>query len=213
MERRSQSTLGLLVLAVVVFVAPGVYAATLNKRARLREGPAKESTLLGWVEGGTAVAIEGERSGWYAVRTPDGQTGYVWQEHLNLDGTGGAAQGEPTPHPMTTSTSATATTLPPPLQPIPDTRPSPTAVERADANVAGELERMRSEIARLATAQQELAQHATRGGRSDVPPAPIGSDGSAGAAVVFFGVGALVGWLFGRFAPSRRERRSRRLRI
>jgi uncharacterized protein YgiM (DUF1202 family) len=210
-ERRSKRILGLLVLAAVVLVASSVHAATLNKRARLREGPTKESTLLGWVEDGTSVEIDGERNGWYAVKTPDGRAGYLWQEHLRFDA-GEPARSETAPPTPPTMVAAIVTTSLPAPPPTPDTRPSVPPSERTETNVAGELERLRTELARLATAQQEMAQHA-HGGRTDPPSAPIGSDGSAGAAVLFFGIGALVGWLFGRFAPSRRERRSRRLRI
>jgi len=205
--RRSNRKLGWIVFAAVALLADVAAAATLNKRARLREGPGRESRLLGWVEEGTAVTLEGERSGWYAVRTPDGQTGFVWQEHLRFE------SGEGAPVALAVTTTVPAPTIAPPPSPaptpppLPETRPSPT--ERSDGNVAGELERMRSEVSRLATAQQDLAQRLGRGGAAGGAPPPLGSDGTAGAAVVFFGAGAIVGWLFGRFGPGRRDRRTR----
>jgi uncharacterized protein YgiM (DUF1202 family) len=206
--RRSDRKVGWIVLAAVALLALTARAATLVDRARLREGPGKDSRLLGWVEAGTSVAIEGNRNGWYSVRTPDGQTGYVWQEHLRLD----AAEPEPAAAVVAT-TAPTATSLPPPS---PVTVPPPTLApaevratpspDRGDASVLAELERLRAEVSRLATAQQDLAQHATRGRESSIP---ISSDGSAGAAVLFFAVGAFVGWVVGRFTAGRRERRTR----
>jgi hypothetical protein len=208
--RRSNRKLGWTVLAAVALVVAVADAATLNKRARLREGPSKDTRLLGWLEEGTAVALEGERSGWYAVRAPDGQTGFIWQEHLRF----AAGEGAPAlPASTTTVPAAVPTTLPVPAAPTatvpPETRPvheaRPASADRPDAGVASEIERLRSEVARLASAHEELTQ---RLGRSGAPP-PMGTDGSAGAAVLFFGIGAVFGWLFGRFASSRRERRSR----
>jgi SH3 domain-containing protein len=213
--RRSNRKLGWLVLTVVALLATAAGAATLNNRARLREGPGKDTRVLGWVEEGTTVSIEGNRGGWYAVRAPDGQTGYVWQEHLRFDaGEGAAPTVTPTTGAFTTTFAPVALpapvpTLPaPPPPPPPDLRPSP--VERPDRNVSMELERLRSEIGRLTTAQQELTQRLARGGgEASSSPVAIGSDGSAGAALLFFGGGVVVGWLFGRFGPGRRDRRSR----
>ena len=85
MGRRSNSKVGWVVLAAVALLASASGAATLNKRARLREGPSKETKQLGWLEAGSTVTIESVRNGWYAVRSADGQTGYIWQEHLRFD--------------------------------------------------------------------------------------------------------------------------------
>ena len=246
MGQRSNRKLGWVVLTAVALSAAVVDAATLNDRARLREGPSKESKFLGWVEDGTAVTIEGQRSGWYAVRAPDGQTGFIWQEHLRFDpGEAAAAPAVttvttppattvtpstvPGTFPPTTAMTTTPTTRPattttprpttPTLPAIPpttlaDVRPTPgeRIDARPDANVAGELERLRGEVTRLAAAQQDLLQRLGRGGGThdggSAPP-PMGGDGTAGAAVLFFGGGAVVGWLFGRFGPGRRERRTR----
>jgi hypothetical protein len=242
--QRSNRKLGWIVLTAVALSAAVAGAATLNKRARLREGPSKETKLLGWVEDGTAVTIEGQRNGWYSVRAPDGQTGFIWKEHLRFES--GEETGAPavttvtTPQPTTatpstglpatfppTTVATTATTRPattttpkqttstltaiPPTT-LADIRPVPDG--RLDPNVASELERLRGEVTRLAAAQQDLLQRLGRGGGRDgsspVPaPPPMGSDGTAGAAVLFFGGGAVVGWLFGRFGPGRRERRTR----
>ena len=226
MGRRSDRKLGWIVLAAVALTAAVSSAVTLNKRARLREGPSKDTKLLGWVEEGVSVTIEGERNGWYSVRTPDGQTGFVWQEHLRFDGAEGApavvvattAPGPTITLPLNTAAAPAqpTPTLPPTMPPttVPPTLPPPPVPSfegrtTPDGSVAGELERMRSEVARLATAQQDLAQRLGRGGSTGATPSPIGSDGSAGAAVLFFGAGAVVGWLAGRFGPGRRERRTR----
>ena len=217
MGQRSNRKVGWIVLAAVALLAQGVDAATLNKRARLREGPSKDTRLLGWVEEGTAVTLEGQQRGWYSVRTPDGQTGFVWQEHLQFE------SGESAPVALAVAVTTTApapTTAPLPTLPlvpptVPEARPAPPAAvdvrpgERTEGGVTGELERLRGEVARLVTAQQELTQRLGRGGREGGPPPPLGTDGSAGAAVLFFGAGAVVGWLFGRFAAGRRERRTR----
>lgn len=227
MGRRSNRKLGWIVLAAVALASHALVqsagAATLNKRARLREGPSKDTRLLSWVEEGTAVTLEGQQRGWYSVRTADGQTGFIWQEHLRFE------SGESAP-PVLTITVTTSipvpTTSPTPLPTLPLVPPTtvpearaaearPVAAERIPAEgggVAGELERLRSEVARLATAQQEMTQRLGRGGREGSAPPPMGTDGNAGAAVLFFGAGAVVGWLFGRFAAGRRERRTR-LRI
>jgi hypothetical protein len=203
--RRSNWKVGWFVLAAVALVATWSGAATIANRARLREGPSKDTKLLGWVEEGTNVAIEGERNGWYAVRTPDGQTGYVWQEHLRFDGGEGPAGA-------VAATIATPTSLPgaapvaiPSAAVAPAIEPRSTG-ERSDATVAAELERLRGEISRLATAQQDLAQ---RVGRGSAVPVPISSDGSAAAGVIFFLAGAFVGFIIGRFAVGRRDRRTR----
>jgi len=220
--RRSDRKLGWIVLAAVALTSSLSGAVTLNKRARLREGPSKDTRFLAWVEEGTVVTIEGERNGWYAVRTPDGQTGFLWQEHLRFDGAEGApatlSVATTPPAPTITlpanpaSPTASPPTLPAPPVPAPEVRAPAMerpSMERAEGGVTGELERMRSEVARLATAQQELTQRLARGGQSTAPSSPIGSDGSAGAAALFFGAGAIIGWLAGRFGPGRRDRRSR----
>lgn len=218
MGRRSNSIVGCVVLAAVALFGSAAGAATLVDRARLREGPSKDTKLLGWVEAGTAVTIEGVKSGWYAIRAPDGQAGYIWQEHLRIDSQEAAqAPAVAATPPSTSATPSTLASSPPAVAPAvvsPPTLPPPppaAAVERGDASIAGELERLRGEVGRLTAAQQELVQRLGRGERSSggAPPAPLGSDGSTGAAVLFFGGGVVFGWLLGRFGPGRENRRSR----
>ena len=205
MGRRSKRTIGWIVLAAVALLPSLASAATLVDRARLREGPAKDTRLLGWVDAGVTVEIESERSGWYSVRTPDGQSGYIWKDHLRFDGTESetASAGVAT-------TLATPTSLPSPSQGPPGTV-APVAelrgiADRPDGGVAAELQQLRTEVTKLATAQQELTQHLGRSSHESM--VPISTDGSAGVAVVFFAVGSILGWVVGRFT-GRRDRRSR----
>lgn len=207
MGRRSNRTIGWIVLAVVALLPVLAQPASLVDRARLREGPGKDTRLLGWVDAGVTVEIESERNGWYSVHTPDGQSGYVWKDHLRFD------NAEPPAAPPTPpSTAQTVVPTPAPVQSPPSTA-APIAdvrgatAERSDGDVASELQRLRAEVARLATAQQDLAQRLARS--HDGPSVPIATDGSAGAAVVFFAGGAILGWAIGRFTAGRRDRRSR----
>jgi len=120
--QRSNRKLGWVVLTAVALSAAVAGAATLNKRARLREGPSKETRFLGWVEDGTAVTVEGQRSGWYAVRAPDGQTGFIWQEHLRFD------PGEAAAAPAVTTVTMPPVTTATPSTALPATFPATTVV-------------------------------------------------------------------------------------
>jgi uncharacterized protein YgiM (DUF1202 family) len=196
------------VLAAVALLSSSADAATLVDRARLREGPAKDTRLLGWVDTGVTVEIESERNGWYAVRTPDGQTGYIWKDHLRFDTDEPAAMAVTVPTTLSTPTSMPGAGQSPPSTVAPAADLRAPVGERIDGGVAAELQQLRTEVARLATAQQELTQRLGRGGHEGAS-VPIGTDGSAGAAVLFFAVGSFLGWVVGRFTAGRRERRSR----
>jgi uncharacterized protein YgiM (DUF1202 family) len=206
--RRSNRTIGWIVLAAVALLPALASAATLVDRARLREGPGKDTKLLGWVEEGVTVEIESERNGWYAVRTPDAQSGYIWKDHLRFDGTEPVAAAGGVATTLATPTSLPAPSQGPPgtVAPVAEVRALP--VDRPDGGVAAELQQLRTEVARLVSAQQELTQRLGRGGHEG-SSVPISTDGSAGVAVVFFAVGSLVGWIVGRFMAGRRDRRSR----
>jgi len=147
-----------------------------------------------------AVQIEGERSGWFAVRTPDGTTGYVWQDNLAFDP---GERPEPT---FATTTLVRETVASSTSSTMVEYRPPPTPA------VDEQIERLRAEVSRLATAEEELSRRLPR---DPTPTAgsPSGAaatgDGSAGAAVLFLAGGAIIGWVLGRLVPSRRERRSR----
>jgi hypothetical protein len=160
--RRSNRKLGWIVLAAVALLAQGASAATLNKRARLREGPSKDTRLLGWVEDGTAVTLEGEQRGWYSVRTPDGQTGFIWQEHLRFD-TGESAPAILTVTVTTSAPSPTTSPAPLPTLPmvpptVPEARPAPS-----DARASGKRTEAASPAARAASGRS----HADRAAGDD----------------------------------------------
>jgi uncharacterized protein YgiM (DUF1202 family) len=206
--RRSNRTIGWIVLAAVALLPSFVHPAALVDRARLREGPAKDTKLLGWVEAGVTVEIESERNGWYSVRTPDGQSGYVWKDHLRFDAAEPTAAAVVTPTTLATAPSIPASGASAPSTVVPVAELRTATVDRPDG-VAVELQHLRTEVARLATAQQELTQRLAHGGHEGTSSVPISTDGSAGAAVVFFAVGIFVGWIVGRFTAGRRDRRSR----
>jgi hypothetical protein len=202
--RRSNRQLGWVVLAAVALVGALADAATLNKRARLREGPSKDTRLLGWLDEGASVEIDAERSGWYLVRSPDGQSGYIWREHLSFEPAASPPQA------LGATTTIAEIPAPAPTVPPPTAEPRPSALPTTgDAVVVAELERLRGEVARLAAAQQELLERVGQTPRPGPSAVPFAGDGSAGAAILFMVVGAVVGWLFGRFGPGKRERRSR----
>ena len=221
-----------LVLAAVALVAPLASAATLRDRARLREGPSKDTALRGYLEAETTVTVEGQRNGWYAVRSSDGKSGFVFQDHLRFDpGEAAAAPAVPAAA-VAITTTGPATNVPqaspPPTiaseqaiapgqaiptgQAIPSSQAVPPvqAVPAGQSAAAAEMERLRAEVTRLATAQEELAQRLPRRGAGAViPPVPLASDGSAGAAATFLLAGGLAGVIVGYIARGRRDRRSR----
>ena len=218
---RSNSGFGWITLAAVALVASVGGAATLTERAPLREGPNKDSKLIGSVAAGTTVTIESEHAGWLAVRMPDGTGGYVWQGHLHRD-PGETGTGVTTTLPSAGAAPIVVPVTPPPATSLPQTPPQtppPTAPpevrlltppDHGDPGVATELAALRTEVTRLSSTQQELLQRLSRrGGESGPVSMPGGSDGSAGAAALFLAVGAAVGWVASRLTQGRRERRSR----
>jgi hypothetical protein len=198
-----------LVLVLALAPLPRSDAATLVDRARLRQGPSKDTALLGWVEAGAAVTIESQSNGWYQIRTPDGQTGYVWQEHLRF----GAEEHPPgalivpgTTAPPVAAAVNTSTSVPPStVASGEEPRPWAPTERPPDAAVTAELEKLRGEVARLATAQEDLARRMKRSERLG----DSASDGTAGAAALFLAVGALVGAGFVGMLQRRRDRRPR----
>ena len=142
------------------------------------------------------------------MRTPDGQSGYVWKDHLRFDAAEPTAAAVVTPTTLATAPSIPASGASAPSTVVPVAELRTATVDRPDG-VAVELQHLRTEVARLATAQQELTQRLAHGGHEGTSSVPISTDGSAGAAVVFFAVGIFVGWIVGRFTAGRRDRRSR----
>jgi hypothetical protein len=193
------------VVAVALGVAllPSLAAAgtaTLRVQARLREGPAATTELLGWVPAGTRVEIVGETNGWRQVETPDGKHGYIWGEHL-VEGNA------------------------PDVAPVP---PAPVAPSRAEGShappaTAADVERLRAEIERLTAAQRDLerrlaerpaAPPAAVPAAAAAPPAPPVDDVASGLVPIAFAIGGLLGFAASWLMQRRRDRRQwNRLRI
>jgi hypothetical protein len=242
LRRLRQTTLGGALLLPLAFAALAVAGeATLRVKARLREGPSKNTGLVGWVDPGTAVEIIGESKGWQQVQVPDGRTGWIWREHF-------VALAPPTPAtaPVAeTGAVAVAAAAPPPAAaaPPPTVAPAaPTPVPAnptADASLAeqvaalqaevaalkartppasDEIERLRGELARLATAQRQIEERLGTGTASGVttattpiepivPTRPL--EGPAGTAGIFLLVGGVVGWIGALLVRRMRDRRQR----
>lgn len=182
-------------LLVVILLAATVEArtATLRVQARLRQGPSAATELLGWVPEGTRVDILGESTGWRQVTTPDGRSGFIWGEHL--------IEGEAATPPAAAPVPAPAAAV----RPVEEPKGPPTAT-------AADLERVRAELERLATAQRELARHL------EAPPpvpTPTGAlETPFGLAPVAFLLGGVLGFAASRVLQRRRDRHQwNRLRV
>jgi hypothetical protein len=188
--------------------------ATLRIKARMREGPSKGTTLLGWVEAGSVVEVLEEKAGWRRVQLPDGRSGYVWGDHFakaaaapaEAAETGTVARAEAASPPTTVAVAPAATGAPDDLRAL---RAEVEALRNHRPDSAA-LEQLRGEVARLAAAQQELtrrldARGPEPGGGSSAPPI----EGTASAAAIFLAAGGFVGWIASRLMQRWRDRRSR----
>ncbi|HZP43941.1 MAG TPA: SH3 domain-containing protein [Candidatus Binatia bacterium] len=190
-------------LAALAFFAGATEAAmTVKDRARFREGPSVAGRLLGVLDPGTTVDVLEDRDGWKRVQTPDGREGFVWGDHLvDADADASAGRREPS--------GAGARSL---ADEIRDLRAE--LREHPEPATAADLERVRAELERLATAERDLAHRFEERGLPGAvpldPPAP--STTLASTALVFLG-GGLVGFAWSRFLQRRRDRRPRRLRF
>lgn len=203
-------------LALMCAGAAEARDATLRLKARLRDGPGKETSLVGWVDAGVTVEIVGEVGGWRQVQIPDGRTGYIWREHFLPEGevappsTAAAPAVAPAPSPVPTRVD------PQPSQAAgDDLRTLRAEVEalrqRSDGPTTAEVAALRAEIGRLTTAQQQIER---RLDERTVPivPVPASStttDATAGAAALFLAVGGAIGWVGSRIAQRLRDRRQR----
>jgi hypothetical protein len=201
-SRHWQRALGSILAAVALATALDAAAATITEKARLRQQPSKDSALVGWVDTGAVVSIDGERNGWYLIHTPDGQTGYVWQDHLRFDPSEhgpGAVIVPATPPPPPAPAAPTPTTL------GEETHPA-APPEPAELSVTSELEQLHHEVGRLAAAQEDMARRLKRSEQGITAGA---NDGTAGAAALFLAVGALMGAGVMSLLQRRRDRRPR----
>ncbi len=207
---RRWSATGAVALPLLFALSSGAEAAeaTLRIKARLREGPSKQTTLLGWVEAGTVVEVVEEKSGWRRIQLPDGRGGYVWGDHF-------ATAAAPVDGVETATTVARADAAPPPTiaaAGTPDDLRSLRAEVEALRNrpdSAAALEQLRGEVSRLATAQQELARRLDARGPDPAGPSSVPIEGTASAAAIFLVAGGFVGWMASRLMQRWRDRRSR----
>ncbi len=185
-------------------IASAVEARTamVRERARLRQGPSVATDLLGELLPGTSLEILGESNGWRQVQTPDGMTGYVWGAHLSDEG------AEPKP-----------TDAPPPgnrglLDEVRGLRDEVSALRaHPEPATAADLERLRDEVERLSSAQQDLARRLDAHASATTPVDPP-ADGTLGLTLVLLLVGIGIGWIMSRLLRGRRSYRQRdRLRL
>jgi uncharacterized protein YgiM (DUF1202 family) len=179
---------------------------TVKERARLRAGPSSSTDAVGEVQAGATLVVVGESSGWLQVQTPDGQTGYVWAEHLVEND----AEAKPADARRDAPAAPGSRSLTDEVRAL---REDVSALRaRPDPATAADLDRMRAEIERLTAAQQILARRlddrllpADPGS----PEAPLG-----GLGPLIFVLGGGVGWAVSRMVQRRRDSRQRnRLRF
>jgi hypothetical protein len=211
---RRWSATGAVALPLLFALSSDVEAVegTLRIKARLREGPSKQTTLLGWVDAGTVVEVIEEKSGWRRIQLPDGRGGYVWGDHFAtatppVDGAEPAAvvaRAEAASPPTTIAAAASAPD---------DLRSLRAEVEalrnRPESVPSAALEQLRGEVSRLAAAQQELARRLDARGPEPSGPISVPIEGTASAAAIFLVAGGLVGWIASRLMQRWRDRRSR----
>jgi hypothetical protein len=200
-------------LLLLTLAVPAM-GAVLNKKARLRDAPTRESTLLDWVDPGTPVTVLNQQAGWYRVVLPDGRQGFIWGEHLD--------QIEAPTAPSEDAPPGDAAASPPAAPPpAPSEAPRPATLQEdlqalrsqldgysRDGGLAGkaDLDRLLERVDRLAKEQEALRESLDdsvfTGMRTPV-------DGSAIAGGAFLTIGAILGWTLARLSQRRRDRRSR----
>ncbi len=172
--------------------------ATLKDKAKLRAGASAATELIGELPGGTKVEILAEEGGWRQVQTPDGQTGYVWAEHLV-----GEADAKPGSPPRADGGG-------PLLDEIRELRADVRALrERPEPAAAADLERLREDVQRLLTTQEGLVRRLEHHPATDPPP-----ESNVGVIPVLLFAAAVMGWVVSRITLRRRDPRQRdRLRL
>ena len=208
-RRRLVETIIPLLLLTLAVPASG---AVLKYKARLREGPTKESTLLDWVDTGTSVSVIGEQSGWYHVVLPDGRQGFIWGDHLDQieapapsDDAAGAPPSADAAAPQPAAGNPADAPRPATLQE--DLQALREQLER-EGGLAGkaDVDRLLERVDRIAKEQEALRESLDdsvfTGMRTPV-------DGSAIAGGAFLTIGGILGWMLARLSQRRRDRRSR----
>src|SRR5262249_10989422 len=175
---------------------------TVREHARLRPEPAGTSVVIRELGPGTKLEILSESNGWDEVRTADGQHGYVWAAWL----TEGAAEGKPPDASQARSLADEVHELGQQLGTL-LARPQPVTSE--------DLERLRAEVERVATGEQDLRRWLEEHGPGpSQPPGDPPPEGSAAATAGLLLFGGVVGWAASRLLQRRRDRRQRyRLRF
>jgi uncharacterized protein YgiM (DUF1202 family) len=171
--------------------------AVLKDKARLRAGASAATELLGELPPGARVEILADEGGWRQVQTADGQTGYVWAEHL---------VGETDTKPAVPRAEAGG----PLLDEVRELRADVRALrERPEPATAADLERVREDVQRLLTTQEGLVRRLEQHPVTD--PAP---EANVGATPVLLFAAAVAGWVVSRVTLRRRDHRQRdRLRF
>lgn len=218
--RLRQTVLGGALLLPLAFAALAVAGeATLRVKARLRQGPSKNTALVGWVDGGVAVQIVGESRGWQQVAVPDGRTGWIWREHF-------VALAPPTPAAAPDAGAAPPTTVPATVPPaagaanaglaeqVAALQADVTALKARTPPGGDEIERLRAEIARLTSAQRQLEERLGTGivpasAPLDAGPVTTPLENPTGAAGIFLLIGGIVGWIGALLVRRMRDRRQR----
>jgi Bacterial SH3 domain len=199
---------GVVVLVAVAWATlAGARSATVKDRARLRAEPGATGELRSWLPAGTQVELLRESGGWYEIQSPMG-SGYVWGEHLAMEGSPApAAEGEGGGAPPPPAGSSV-------LDEVRALREEVRALREQPAATAADLERLRADVERaLGTAHDTT--HGDRpptvlGGRGDPPP----PESLVSVAPVLLIVGGIVGWVTSRLFQRRRDGRQRnRLRL
>ena len=179
---------------------------TVRERARMRQGPAATSELVRELAPGTKLEILGDISGWNEVRTADGQRGYVWAAWLT-EGVAEPKAPEGARPPYTLQARSLAEEVHDLGQLI------ATLLARPQPVTGEEVERLRAEVERVATGEQDLRrllEERAPSQSSTDPPA----DGSLALTPGLLLLGGVVGWVASRLVQRRRDRRQRyRLRL
>jgi uncharacterized protein YgiM (DUF1202 family) len=198
-----RSPWGAVCAALVIASLAGARTATLRERAHLRSGPSSTTDLLGDLPAGTSMEVLGESAGWIQVETAEGQSGYVWGAHLGDDAAGAAPKAPEAPATSPTRTLADE---------VHGLRDDVNALrERPAPATAADLDQLRAQLDRLASAHQDLVrqleEHQTR--TPAVPP-----EGPLGVTLTLLILGIGIGLVLSRLLQGRRGSRQRdRLRF